>query len=149
MFDAELVEDEHPDHTAPLPATRAPAPPPRYALTRDTVLAEGELPPPLDVQPAFTERDLSVSAAVKDRFERRGAKNTRLNRDSSRTAYERWCADHGRIARPTTTTANLTEYVGHLIDTDRYKPDTCCSTYRASSPGTRRANAPTTPSPAR
>ncbi|MFF4188204.1 hypothetical protein ACFYZ9_33915 [Streptomyces sp. NPDC001691] len=120
--DAELVDD-----TERLPTPTAPSGP-VYRINRHTVLVEGELPPRADEQVRFTERDFTVSRAAKERSGRRGARNTRLNRDSSRERYKAWCAADGRVAEPSTTTANLVAYFDHLMATGKpdgtqYSPD--------------------------
>lgn len=120
--DAELVDDvEH------LPTPTVPSGP-VYRITRHTVLVEGELPPRVDEQVHFTERDFTVSRAAKERSGRRGARNTRVNRDSSRERFKAWCGADGRIAEPSTTTANLVAYFDHLMasgkpDGTQYSPD--------------------------
>ncbi|MFE7044230.1 hypothetical protein ACFU9X_33840 [Streptomyces atratus] len=58
FVDAELVDDEAPIQL--LPAAVAGAAP-AYRITQDTLLIEGELPPRVDEQPAFTERDFTAS----------------------------------------------------------------------------------------
>ncbi|MFI2428439.1 tyrosine-type recombinase/integrase [Streptomyces sp. NPDC018955] len=123
LVDAELVDDE--PRFLPAPAD---APPP-YRITRDTVLVEGELPPRADRQPAFTERDFTVPKSAKRRTERRGARNTQINRDTTRARFAAWCEEEGRVARPSTTTANVLAYFDHLMergkeDGSRYSPDT-------------------------
>lgn len=134
IHDAEIVgEDERLLPAVPVddaaPATPpVPAPVP-FHVTRHTVLAEGELPPQADGQPTFTATDFTVPDRVKKRIAERGARNTRVNRDSTRTRFEQWCRDEGRVARPTTTTANVAAYFGHLMETGkpdgggRYSPD--------------------------
>lgn len=134
IHDAEIVgEDERLLPAVPVddaaPATPPmPAPVP-FHVTRHTVLAEGELPPRADGQPTFTATDFTVPDRVKKRIAERGARNTRVNRDSTRTRFEQWCRDEGRVARPTTTTANVAAYFGHLMETGkpdgggRYSPD--------------------------
>lgn len=124
IFDAELVEDE-----AVLPAVARAIEAPRYLVTRHTMLGPGELPTRADESTRFTEIDFKVPEGVKKRLNERGARNTRVNRDSSRTRFEQWCESQGRVARPTTTTANIAAYFGHLMekgkeDGSRYSPDT-------------------------
>ncbi|MFD9081709.1 tyrosine-type recombinase/integrase [Streptomyces erythrochromogenes] len=123
IVDAELVED-----VAPVPAAAAAPTAPSYAVTRHTVLGPGELPPRADEQARFTEIDFQVPEDVKRRTNERGARNTRVNRDSSRDRFEQWCESQGRVARPTTTTANVAAYFGHLMekgkpDGTKYSPD--------------------------
>ncbi|WP_327241491.1 hypothetical protein [Streptomyces sp. NBC_01320] len=138
VVDAELVDDDQPARW--LPATVAvPGPSPEYRITRDTLLVEGELPPRVDEQPAFTERDFIVPPSAKRRAEERGARNTRVNRDTTRDRFEEWCVKEGRIARPATTTANVVAYFDHLMEVGT----------PASSPGTPRASGPTAPSSGR
>ncbi|MFV5997640.1 tyrosine-type recombinase/integrase [Streptomyces sp. NPDC056231] len=125
VVDAELVDDAPPVRL--LPATVAGAAP-AYRITRDTLLVEGELPPRVDEQPAFTERDFIVPPSAKRRVEERGARNTRVNRDTTRDRFEEWCVKEGRIARPATTTANVVAYFDHLMesgkkDGSQYSPD--------------------------
>ncbi|MDL5199537.1 tyrosine-type recombinase/integrase [Streptomyces sp. ALI-76-A] len=121
IVDAEIVDD----HERLLPVAGAPVP---YRITRHTILAEGELPPRADEEPPFTAKDFKVPDRVKKRITERGARNTRVNRDSTRTRFEQWCAKEGRIAQPTTTTANVAAYFGYLMETgkqdgSKYSPD--------------------------
>ncbi|MER8098373.1 tyrosine-type recombinase/integrase [Streptomyces goshikiensis] len=123
IIDAELVED-----LAVMPATATPIAP-SYALTRHTLLGPGELPPLTEEASQFTAIDFKVPEDVKRRANERGARNTRVNRDSSRARFQQWCESQGRIARPTTTTANVATYFGHLMekgkdDGAKYSPDT-------------------------
>ncbi|MFJ3903958.1 hypothetical protein [Streptomyces sp. NPDC090025] len=85
-------------------------------MPRHTLLLDGELPPRAGDVPAFTRQDLTFSAAVKDRLDGRGARNTRYHLDTTRRRYAAWCKQNGRLAQPTTTTANLAEYFGHLME---------------------------------
>ncbi|WP_326594209.1 hypothetical protein [Streptomyces sp. NBC_01294] len=124
VFAAELVDD-----AAVMPTRAEATEAPRYLITRHTVLGPGELPPLAGEQPALTEIDFTVPAGVKRRIEERGARNTRVNRDSTRTRFEQWCESQGRVAQPATTTANVAAYFGHLMekgkeDGSRYSPDT-------------------------
>ncbi|WP_051774677.1 tyrosine-type recombinase/integrase [Streptomyces sp. NRRL S-237] len=124
ILDAELVED-----AALVPAAVPTTAAPRYRVTRHTVLGPGELPPRADEPDTFTDIDFKVPEGVKKRLDSRGARNTRVNRDSTRGRFEQWCASQGRVARPTTTTANVAAYFGHLMeqgkdDGTRYSPDT-------------------------
>ncbi|MFC8263771.1 hypothetical protein ACFUNF_40790 [Streptomyces sp. NPDC057291] len=59
VVDAELVDDDAPARLLPAVAGSAPV----YLVTRDTLLVEGELPPRVDEQPVFTERDFIVPPA--------------------------------------------------------------------------------------
>ncbi|MEV7383634.1 tyrosine-type recombinase/integrase [Streptomyces lydicus] len=94
------------------------------------MLAEGELPPRVEEQSAFTARDFTVPDRVKKRIDERGARNTKVNRSSTRARFESWCAAEGRVAQPTTTTANVAAYFGYLMETGKdqagtkYSPDT-------------------------
>ncbi|MEU3098142.1 tyrosine-type recombinase/integrase [Streptomyces sp. NPDC006967] len=130
VYDAEIVGQEERPEERLLPAARAgTSAPPLYRVTRHTILTEGELPPRTDDQPAFTTADFIVPDRVRRRISERGARNTRVNRDSTRTRFEQWCVNEGRTARPTTTTANVAAYFGHLMETGRpdggkYSPDT-------------------------
>ncbi|MFI8265306.1 hypothetical protein [Streptomyces sp. NPDC085665] len=124
IVDAELVEDG-----AVVPAAAAAPAAPAYVVNRHTILGPGELPPRADESTRFTEIDFEVSESVKRRANERGARNTRVNRKSSRARFEQWCESQGRVARPTTTTANVAEYFGHLMekgkeDGTKYSPDT-------------------------
>ncbi|MER5689285.1 hypothetical protein [Streptomyces sp. NPDC002205] len=150
MVDAELVDDDAPVRLLPAIAEAAPV----YHVTRDTVLVEGELPPRVDEQPAFTERDFIVPPSAKRRAAERGARNTRVNRDTTRDRFEEWCVKEGRTARPATTTANVVAYFDHLMesrkkDGSQYSPTACSPTSPASSPGTPRASGLTAPSSGR
>ncbi|MFF9192635.1 tyrosine-type recombinase/integrase [Streptomyces rochei] len=123
VYDAEIVDDDE----RLLPAAPAGAPV-TYRITRHTILAEGEAPPRADEEPPFTEKDFTVPPRVKKRITERGARNTRVNRDSTRTRFEQWCVKEGRIAQPTTTTANVAAYFGYLMETgkpdgSKYSPD--------------------------
>ncbi|NEA53553.1 tyrosine-type recombinase/integrase [Streptomyces sp. SID13666] len=118
VIDAELVDDARTDVLLPAPTDATPT----WLLTRDTLLGAGELPQRADEQVNFTERDFTVSPRVKQRAEQRGARNTRINRDTTRERYAAWCHAVGRVARPTTTTANVAEYVGHLMEKGKGKP---------------------------
>ncbi|MEW2417553.1 tyrosine-type recombinase/integrase [Streptomyces sp. NPDC046866] len=126
--EAEIVDAELVDDTALMPVVDAASPAPAYAVTRHTVLGPGELPPRADETTRFTEIDFEVPEGVKKRLNERGARNTRVNRDSTRIRFEQWCQSQGRIARPTTTTANVAAYFGHLMekgkpDGTKYSPD--------------------------
>ncbi|OAH10870.1 hypothetical protein [Streptomyces jeddahensis] len=108
IVDAELVDDDAQVRFLPAAATGAGAGAggaQAYRITRDTVLVEGELPPRGAEQPAFTERDFTVPRSAKRRAENRGARNTRVNRDTTRARFAEWCAKEGRVAWPSTTTA--------------------------------------------
>ncbi|MEU5090412.1 tyrosine-type recombinase/integrase [Streptomyces sp. NPDC021356] len=123
VYDAEIVDDR--EQLLPAAPDSTPAP---YRITRHTILAEGELPPRADEQPTFSARDFTVPPRVKKRIIERGARNTRVNRDSTRTRFEQWCVKEGRIAQPTTTTANVAAYFGFLMETGKpdggkYSPD--------------------------
>ncbi|MFG3132836.1 tyrosine-type recombinase/integrase [Streptomyces tendae] len=123
IYDAEIVDDDE----RLLPAAPAGAPV-AYRITRHTILAEGEAPPRADEEPPFTDKDFTVPPRVKKRIAERGARNTRINRDSTRTRFEQWCVKEGRIAQPTTTTANVAAYFGYLMETgkpdgSKYSPD--------------------------
>lgn len=123
VYDAEIVDDGE----RLLPAAPAGSPAP-YRVTRHTILTEGELPPRADEEPAFTAKNFTVPDRVKKRIVERGARNTRVNRDSTRARLEQWCVKEGRIAQPTTTTANVAAYFGYLMETgkpdgSKYSPD--------------------------
>ncbi|MFP1628869.1 hypothetical protein ACLB9X_27680 [Streptomyces sp. 5K101] len=123
VYEAEIVDDDE----RLLPAAPAGAPA-RYRITRHTILTDGELPPRADEEPPFTNKDIYVPPSVKKRITERGARNTRVNRDSTRTRFEQWCVKERRIAQPTTTTANVAAYFGHLMETgkpdgSKYSPD--------------------------
>ncbi|MFI5752853.1 hypothetical protein ACIBBE_45130 [Streptomyces sp. NPDC051644] len=81
------------------------------------------------MQPAFTERDFTVPASAKRRAKERSARNTRVNRDTTRDRFEEWCVQEGRIARPATTTAaNVVACFDHLMESSKkdgsqYSPD--------------------------
>lgn len=135
MSDVEVVDAELVDSDAPtrLPDNVVVEAAPAFRVTRHTILTEGELPPRADDEPKFTEKDLSVSPEVMDRLNRRGARNTRVNRDSTRARFEAWCEQEGRIAQPTTTTANLAAYFGHLMERGKGKPGTTYVPYSPDS----------------
>ncbi|MFE1270541.1 hypothetical protein [Streptomyces sp. NPDC058758] len=116
----ELVDDRPGRLPANVVVEAAPAP--AFHITRHTVLGEGELPPRADGAARFTNADIRVPDSVKERFDNRGPRNTRVNRDSTRERYRTWCEKEGRVAWPGTTTANLAAYIGHLIETGRGKP---------------------------
>ncbi|MGW4509228.1 tyrosine-type recombinase/integrase [Streptomyces sp. NPDC004436] len=116
IVDAELVDD-----TALMPVAGVAPAAPVYAVARHTVLGPGEFPPRADEHARFTEIDFQVPEDVKRRTNERGARNTRVNRDSIRDRFEQWCQSQGRVARPTTTTANVAAYFGHLME--KGKPD--------------------------
>ncbi|MEW1657925.1 hypothetical protein [Streptomyces sp. NPDC093707] len=118
VIDAELVDDA----AVRLPANVVVEPAPAYRITRHTVLAEGELPPRADEHARFTTKDFTVPDRVKKRITERGARNTRVNRDTTRARFERWCAQEGRVAQPTTTTANVAAYFGYLMERGKGKP---------------------------
>ncbi|WP_338675865.1 tyrosine-type recombinase/integrase [Streptomyces sp. SCSIO 30461] len=125
VVDAELVDD---DASTRLPAAADVESAPAFRVTRHTILAEGELPPRAEEDPPFTAKDITVPPSVKKRITERGARTTRVNRDSTRTRFEQWCIKEGRVARPTTTTANVAAYFGYLMETgkpdgSRYSPD--------------------------
>ncbi|WP_234021902.1 tyrosine-type recombinase/integrase [Streptomyces sp. Amel2xE9] len=120
IVDAELVEVETPP--SPVPAHVVPEAASAYRITRHTIIAEGELPPRADDEPSFTGKDITVPARVKERIDKRGARNTRINRDTTRARYEAWCEREGRIAQPTTTTANVAAYFGYLMERGKGKP---------------------------
>ncbi|WP_406516186.1 hypothetical protein OH809_41145 [Streptomyces sp. NBC_00873] len=66
--------------------------------------------------------------SAKRRAEERGARNTRVNRGTTRDRFEEWCVKEGRIARPATTTANVVAYFDHLMESGKkggsqYSPD--------------------------
>jgi hypothetical protein len=119
IIDAELVDDDAP---TPLPANIVVEAAPTFTVTRNTILAEGELPPRADERPKFTRKDLTVPPAVKERLDNRGARNTRVNRDSTRERFAAWCETEGRVARKDTTTANLAAYIGYLMERGKGKP---------------------------
>ncbi|MGW0576476.1 tyrosine-type recombinase/integrase [Streptomyces sp. NPDC002920] len=127
VVDAELVDDDA--SVRLLPAAAADSGSAAFRITRDTLLVEGELPPRADRQPAFTARDFTVPRSAKERASRRGARNTRVNRDSTRERFAAWCAREGRVAQPSTTTANVVAYFDHLMETGKdkdgsqYSPD--------------------------
>ncbi|MEU4038723.1 hypothetical protein [Streptomyces collinus] len=119
VYDAEIVDERE----QLLPADWAP-----YRITRHTILTDGEVLPRADKEPPFTSKDIYVPPSVKKRITERGARNTRVNRDSTRTRFEQWCAKEGRIAQPSTTTANVAAYFGYLMETgkpdgSKYSPD--------------------------
>lgn len=99
VYDAEIIDDR--ERLLLAAAAGAPA---TYRLTRHTILAEGEMPPHANLEPPFTTKDFKVPDRVKKRITERGARNTRVNCDSTRTRFEQWCVKEGRIAQPTTTT---------------------------------------------
>ncbi|MEU8502349.1 hypothetical protein AB0C86_37390 [Streptomyces lavendulae] len=120
----EIVDAELVDETAVLPAAAA-----QLVLTRHTVPGPGEPALRAGEAPRVSAIDLGVPAPVTRRIAEHGARNTRTNRDSSRNRFEQWCAQQGRVARPTTTTANVAAYFGHLMETGKedgspYSPDT-------------------------
>ena len=124
VVDAELVDDDAPVRLQPAVAGAAPL----YRVTRDTLLVEGELPPRIDEQPTFTERDFIVPPSAKRPATERGARNTWVSRDATRDRFEEWCVKEGRIARPATTTANVVAYFDHLMESgnkvgSQYSPD--------------------------
>lgn len=119
IVDAELVDDDAP---TPLPDNVVVEEAPTFRVNRHTILTEGELPPRADDAPKFTRKDLTVSPAVKQRLDNRGARNTRVNRDTTRERFAAWCEKEGREARQDTTTANLAEYIGYLMERGKGKP---------------------------
>ncbi|MFC4508479.1 MULTISPECIES: hypothetical protein [Streptomyces] len=153
---AEIIDAERVGEEAPI---RLPdnvvveAAPPAFRVTRDTVLAEGELPPRADEHACFTAKDFTVPDWVKKRIAERGARNTRVNRDTTLARFEKWCEQEGRIAQPTTTTANVAAYFAYLLErrgspaprTSRTARTPCSPTAPGSSPDTRRASARTAP----
>lgn len=131
VLDAELVDDRPSRPPALVDAGPAPA----YRITRNTILADGELPPRADERPKFTRKDFTVPPAVKERLDNRGARNTRVNRNTTRERFAAWCEqkEEGRVARQDTTAANLAAYIGYLMERgkgkagapyDPYSPDT-------------------------
>ncbi|MFJ8301268.1 hypothetical protein ACIQ9R_35955 [Streptomyces sp. NPDC094447] len=117
----ELVDDE--SERLPVNVVVEAAPTPAFHITRHTVLAKGELPPRAEAV-RFTDADFRVPDSIKERFDNRGPRNTRVNRDSTRKRYRKWCEEQEdpREAWPGTTTANLAAYIGHLIETGQGKP---------------------------
>ncbi|MGW7283917.1 tyrosine-type recombinase/integrase [Streptomyces sp. NPDC054847] len=113
VVDAELVDDDH------LPALVQQTPAVRPAVDRHTILYPGQGLPTEDEQPAYTERDLYVSARTAERLEKQSApRNTSANYLSQRNKFAAWCTEQGRVARPCTT-ATYVEYVAHLIEEGR------------------------------
>lgn len=87
---------------------RHPEPP---AASPQPLAARGSLPDA--VPPAGAGRDLTLSAAAAARVAGGLAANTRRAYSADWTAFENWCADHGRTALPASA-ATLAEYVTHL-----------------------------------
>lgn len=112
VVDAELVEDDHLPAVRPTPLE--PYAPGRPLVDQHTILRPGELVPTAGSGPTYTRTDFEISQDTADRGDRAGAANTRRNRDHRVKAFEQWCTEHGRIARPCTT-ATFTEYGNHLI----------------------------------
>ncbi|MFE6782117.1 hypothetical protein ACFVFF_07635 [Streptomyces sp. NPDC057680] len=85
------------------------------------------MPPTQDPREVWTEDDFRVSEEdAEDLEESTLAENTQINRDSTTGAFEKWCAQRKRAARPCTT-ATYTSYGLHLIRRGKagdFKPDT-------------------------
>ncbi|MEU3499498.1 hypothetical protein ABZ726_01590 [Streptomyces hundungensis] len=129
LVHAELVDDaEH----LPEPAVLGPI----YRITRNTVLGPGEEPPRVEEHPGFRDIDLHVSERTRQRLrdvEGGGrSRNMKVNRDSTRKRFRAWCEakeNGNRVAWPSTTAANVAEYIGTLMDAGQpdgtpYSPDT-------------------------
>ncbi|MET9528225.1 hypothetical protein [Streptomyces coeruleorubidus] len=121
----EVVEGEIvPQGTASRPLT-----PEQYRIIQHTILGPNELPPTRDPREAWTGADLRVSEEDKEELDTPDlAENTRINRDSTIRAFEKWCAEQkpSRVAWPCTT-ATYTAYGLHLIRRGKageFKPDT-------------------------
>ncbi|MFJ5588315.1 hypothetical protein ACIQCG_01030 [Streptomyces noursei] len=137
----ELVEAELVDDTEHLPAQTSPDGP-VYRITRNTMLGPGEEPPRVEEHPGFRKIDFHVSERTRQRLrnvEGGGRnRNTKINRDSTRERFRAWCEtaeneepenETTRVAWPSTTAANVAEYIGTLMETGQpdgtpYSPDT-------------------------
>ncbi|MBV6702728.1 tyrosine-type recombinase/integrase, partial [Kitasatospora aureofaciens] len=99
-------------------------------FNRDTVLVAGqELPSPF-VQPVYSARDFVISEETARLYRDARPTNTRRNVDNQIKLFEQWCAERDRVALPCTT-ATLIEYVGWMINSGRYDPNTV-SAYKSA-----------------
>ncbi|MFG2986222.1 tyrosine-type recombinase/integrase [Streptomyces sp. NPDC048258] len=103
IVDAELVEDSE-----LLPARAA-----RLLVDQHTVLRPGQaIPTTADRGPGYTGRDIYLSDATAQALEEVDEESG-TRKDAVRR-FERWCAEHDRVAHPCTT-ATFTEYGRHLM----------------------------------
>ncbi|MFJ6722225.1 tyrosine-type recombinase/integrase [Streptomyces sp. NPDC091259] len=104
VVDAELVEDGE-----LLPALGA-----RPLVNQHTVLRPGQaIPTTADRGPGYTERDIYLLDSTARALEE-GEDEPGTRRDAVRR-FERWCMEHGRVARPCTT-VTFTDYGNHLME---------------------------------
>jgi hypothetical protein len=132
VVEAELVDDA----STRLPDNVIAEASPGYRITRNTMLGPGEEPPRVEEHPGFRDIDIHVSERTRQRLrnvEGGGRnRNTKVNRDSTRKRFRVWCEakeNGNRVAWPSTTAANIAEYIGTLMDDGQpdgtpYSPDT-------------------------
>ncbi|MFD7986806.1 site-specific integrase [Kitasatospora indigofera] len=112
VVDAEIVEPDL------LPAIPAPIEPVRALVDRHTMLRPGQAVPTTADRPAYTEADFRISEATAQLLDTAAPANTTRQYSSARRQFEAWCLDQNRVHLPCTT-ATFTEYVGHLIRSDK------------------------------
>ncbi|MFD0403837.1 hypothetical protein [Kitasatospora sp. NPDC127116] len=90
---------------------------------RDTVLVAGRPLPAAFAAPQYAAGDFVISEEIARLLSESRVPNTERNHRARIRVFERWCAERGRVALPCTT-ATLIEYVGWMILSDVYDPNT-------------------------
>ncbi|MFE7591613.1 hypothetical protein ACFU6K_19615 [Kitasatospora sp. NPDC057512] len=90
---------------------------------RDTVLVAGRPLPTAFTAPEYATGDFVISEEIAQLLGDSTVPNTERNHRARIRVFQRWCAERGRVALPCTT-ATLIEYVGWMILSDVYDPNT-------------------------
>ncbi|MFI8461754.1 hypothetical protein [Kitasatospora sp. NPDC085464] len=118
VIDAELLDEDQ----QALPAVREPLGLDLSGFHRDTVLVAGQ-PLPQPLAPDYSLADFVISPETEELLKAARRHNTARNKDNQVSLFQRWCAQRNRVALPCTT-ATLIEYVGWMIRSGTYDPNT-------------------------
>ncbi|MEV7930486.1 hypothetical protein [Kitasatospora sp. NPDC088779] len=118
VIDAELLDEDQ----QALPAVREPLGLDLSGFHRDTVLVAGQ-PLPQALAPDYSLADFVISPETEELLKAACRGNTARNKDNQVSLFQRWCAQRNRVALPCTT-ATLIEYVGWMIKSGTYDPNT-------------------------
>ncbi|MEV8093860.1 hypothetical protein [Kitasatospora sp. NPDC085879] len=117
--------DQHPVDASSTPpaAVARPADLDVIGFDRNTDLVAGERLPAAGRPVEYTFRDFLISDDIASQVHTAQPKNTERNIRHQVKLFEQWCAERRRVALPCTT-ATLIEYVGWMINSGRYDPNT-------------------------